>query len=127
MRHRVVGLLVALTVMFGLAACSDDGASASDAPGSAGISQDAVIIDVRDQHEWDAGHLEGAQLLAWNTGEFAAEVGNLDPDAEYFVYCRSGNRAGEAQAFMENNGFTNVTNLGSLEQAADTTSIDIVK
>ena len=50
----------------------------------------------------------------------------LDPDAEYLVYCRSGNRSGQAIALMEQAGFSNLTNLGSLEQAASTTGIQIV-
>lgn len=121
MSARIIGVLLALSAMFGLAACSDD----ADSGGA--VSESAIIIDVRDQSEWDAGHLDGAELVPWNTGEFASQVTTMDPDAEYLIYCRSGNRAGQAQALMEDNGFTNVTNLGSLEEAADETGIEIVK
>lgn len=91
------------------------------------MSADAIIIDVRTPEEYAVGHLEGAQLLDLNGGQFAAEYMNLDPEAEYYVYCRSGNRSGQAVAMMTDAGFTNVTNLGSLEQAAESTGLVIVK
>ena len=51
----------------------------------------------------------------------------LDPgDAEYLVYCRSGNRAGQTTDLMEEAGFSDVTNLGSLEEASEATGISIV-
>ena len=53
MRARIIGVLLALSAMFGLAACSDD----ADSGGA--VSESAIIIDVRDQSEWDAGHLDG--------------------------------------------------------------------
>ncbi|MBN7792543.1 rhodanese-like domain-containing protein [Microbacterium esteraromaticum] len=91
------------------------------------ISTDTVVLDVRTPDEYAGGHLEGSTLLDFNSGELAAAIPNLDPDAEYLVYCRSGNRAGQAIALMEQAGFTTLTNLGSLQQAADATGLPIVK
>ena len=71
-------------------------------------------------------HQEGATLLDFNDGEVAAAIPNLDPEAEYVVYCRSGNRSSQATAMMEQAGFTNVVNLGSLEQASSSTGIPVV-
>ena len=62
-----------------------------------------------------------------NGGQFAAELPNLDPDAEYVVYCRSGNRAGQAVALMEKAGIGAATNAGSLEQAAKATGLAVVE
>ena len=76
---------------------------------------------------YDAGHLEGAKLLDLNSGEFEAALPSLDKAATYVVYCRSGNRSGQAVAMMEDAGFTDVTNLGSLGEAADATGLAIVK
>ncbi|MFC7766956.1 rhodanese-like domain-containing protein [Leucobacter soli] len=73
------------------------------------------------------GHLDGAEQLDFNGGEVAAAIPGLDPDAEYLVYCRSGNRSGQAIALMEQAGFSKLTNLGSLEQAAAATGIEIVR
>lgn len=117
----VVALITALGLSLGLAACGGSPAEEEE------MSSDAIIIDVRTPEEYEAGHLEGAQLLDLNGGQFAAELPNLDPEAEYVVYCRSGNRSGQAVAMMTEAGFTDVTNLGSLEQAADTTGLPIVQ
>ena len=91
------------------------------------MSDNAIILDVRTPGEFAAGHLDGAQLIDYNAGEVPAAIATLDPDAEYLVYCRSGNRASQAIALMEAAGFTQVTNLGSLENAAEATGIEVVR
>lgn len=73
------------------------------------------------------GHLDGAKLLDFNGGAVAEALPNLDPDGEYLIYCRSGNRAGQTITLMEQAGFTNLTNLGSLEQAAKSTGLNITR
>lgn len=120
---RIAALPLGLAALaLGLVACS----AAPAAAGSTEVSADAIILDVRTADEYAGGHLDGAQLLDFNGGEVAAAIPSLDPDAEYLVYCRSGNRSGQAIALMEQAGFSNLTNLGSLEQAASTTGIQIV-
>ena len=110
-----------LTVALGLSACSSGSTGATVTPGA-----DTVILDVRSADEAAAGMLEGAQLIDFNAGEVAQAIPSLDPEAEYLIYCRSGNRAGQTVSLMEQAGFTNVTNLGSLEQAAQATGIAVV-
>lgn len=95
--------------------------------GSVEASADAIILDVRTSEEYSQGHLEGAKLLDFNGGEVASAISNLDPSAEYLVYCRSGNRSGQAIALMEQAGFTDLTNLGSIEQAAEATGLEILR
>jgi rhodanese-related sulfurtransferase len=112
--------LGAAALMLGLSSCS----SAGQEPVQ--LSEDAIVLDVRTPEEFAGGHLEGAQLLDFNSGEFAAALPSLDPEAEYVIYCRSGNRAGQAMALMQRDGIENVTNLGSLEQAAQATGIAVV-
>lgn len=85
-----------------------------------------VLFDVRTAEEWADGRLEGARILDFNGGEVAAAIPSLDPLEEYLVYCRSGNRSGQAMALMQRSGINNVTNLGSLEEAAQTTGLKIV-
>ncbi|MFV0432417.1 MAG: rhodanese-like domain-containing protein [Leucobacter sp.] len=116
--------LSAFALLFGLAACS---ASPSSAANTVEVGADTIILDVRTPAEYAAGHLEGAKMLDFNGGEVAAAIPNLDPKAEYLVYCRSGNRSGQAVALMEQAGFTNLTNLGSLEQAAAATGVEVVR
>lgn len=125
MRRSLTVPLVSIALLLGLAAC----ASAPSSGGSAStieIGEGTILIDVRTPEEHAAGHLEGARLLDFNGGDLAATIPTLDPDAEYLIYCRSGNRSGQAIALMEQAGFTNLTNLGSLEQAAQATQLPIV-
>lgn len=125
MRRLIAIPLSAVALLLGLAACS----SAPDASAGSDILEvggEAILLDVRTAEEYATGHLAGAQLLDFNGGEFAAAIPTLDPEAEYLVYCRSGNRSGQAVALMEQAGFTKLTDLGSLEQASRATGIGIV-
>lgn len=124
MRRTIALTVSVLAVAFGLAACASPTSGGS---GSVTVGSDAIILDVRTAQEHAAGHLDGSRLIDFNAGEVAAAIPTLDPTAEYFVYCRSGNRSGQAIALMEQSGFTNLTNLGSLEQAAAATGISVVR
>lgn len=118
--RRVVALLSALVLTAALAGCT---AASADATA---VDTDTVVLDVRTAEEYAAGHLDGAQLLDLNGGAFAAALPGLDPDAAYLVYCRSGNRSGQAVALMQRAGFTDVTDLGPLARAADATGLAVV-
>lgn len=114
------GLLafLAAVVLLPLAACS--------APEAVGVDADTVVLDVRTQGEYTAGHLDGAALLDLNSGQLQAALPQLDPDATYVVYCRSGNRSGQAVSLMEDAGFTDVTDLGSMSRASTATGLAVV-
>lgn len=86
-----------------------------------------IIIDTRTPAEFAEGHLAGARLIDFNGGEVPGALPALDPHAEYLLYCRSGNRSGQAAALMVAVGFTSATNLGSLDEAAEATGIMIVR
>lgn len=103
-----------------MAACSSEDSSTVE------VNDETVILDVRTPAEYNEGHLDGAQLLDFNAGEVTSAIPTLDPDAEYLIYCRSGNRAGQTTDLMEEAGFSDVTNLGSLEEASEATGISIV-
>ncbi len=70
-----------------------------------------ITLDVRTQGEYAEGHLEGAQLIDFQSGNFENEISSLDKNATYAVYCRSGNRSGQAVKVMHDAGFHNVYNL----------------
>lgn len=112
--------LMVLTV--GLAACTP---SAAQEP-AVTVTKDTILLDVRTAEEFAAGHLDGAIQIDFNAGDIARAIPDLDPNAEYLVYCRSGNRSGQAIEHMRREGFTNLTNLGSLEQASEATGIGII-
>jgi len=92
------------------------------------LSEGTVIIDVRTPAEFASGHLDGAVNIDVQSPDFAAQIMELDPNGEYFVYCRSGNRSGQAIAQMNQMGFNgeNLTNGGSVQNASDLSGIDIV-
>ena len=70
-----------------------------------------VILDVRTPGEFAEGFIEGAQMIDFQSGNFEAEIESLDKDVTYAVYCRSGNRSGQAVKIMQDAGFLNLFNL----------------
>ncbi len=72
---------------------------------------DLVILDVRTLEEFDAGHLEGAEMIDFYRGDFATQLEGLDRDVPYLLYCRSGNRSGQTAAIMADLGFTDVADV----------------
>jgi rhodanese-related sulfurtransferase len=64
------------------------------------IEAGAQLIDVRTDHEFQAGHLPGARQLEMN--QLTAHSAEVDRDRPVLFYCRSGNRSGmAADAFAE--------------------------
>jgi len=75
-------------------------------------SSNAVIIDVRAPEECEEGIIPGAhQLNIFNAALFMAEMDVLDKSKEYFMYCRSGGRSGQACQIMASKGFEKAYNL----------------
>ena len=70
-----------------------------------------VTLDVRTPAEFAEGYIEGARLIDFQSGNFENEIAALDKNATYAVYCRSGNRSGQAVKVMQDAGFTNVFNM----------------
>jgi phage shock protein E len=70
-----------------------------------------VILDVRTPGEFAEGYIEGSLNIDFQSGNFENEIATLDKDATYAVYCRSGNRSGQAVKIMHDAGFHNVYNL----------------
>ncbi|WP_158607317.1 rhodanese-like domain-containing protein [Rhodohalobacter sp. SW132] len=83
-------------------------------------NEPGVIIDVRTQNEFDQGHLAETDLhYDFNSGEFEEKVDDLDKDKTYYLYCRTGNRSGQAADIMKKHGFENVHNIGGFEDLAN--------
>lgn len=117
----LVAVSVAASLTFAVAGCAP-----ATPPSSVEVSADTIILDVRTSAEFDAGHLEGALNLDVQSAEFDALIADLDPGADYLVYCRSGNRAATAIDRMAAQGFGSLANGGGVEQAAQITGLDIV-
>jgi len=81
---------------------------------SAGIETDenAFILDVRTDVEVEDGIIPNAKHIDIYLGqEFIDQVELLDKSKSYYIYCRSGNRSGQACNIMEELGFDNTYNL----------------
>ncbi|MDX9731042.1 MAG: rhodanese-like domain-containing protein [Bdellovibrionales bacterium] len=76
-----------------------------------------IVIDVRTSGEYAEGHVEGALNMDIYESSFRARLSALDKSKSYKVYCRSGNRSGQAERLMKSMGFKDVENMGSLGQA----------
>ncbi len=70
-----------------------------------------VILDVRSQGEYDAGHLCNATLVPLD--ELESRISELLPynNTEIIVYCASGGRSAQASQILVNQGFTKIFNL----------------
>jgi rhodanese-related sulfurtransferase len=108
---KVIALIA--SVLF-LAGCSSSSSAIdlSVTEFSGKVAEAGVItLDVRTPGEFAEGHIEGAQLIDFQSGNFENEISSLDKNATYAVYCRSGNRSGQAVKVMHDAGFHNVYNL----------------
>ena len=69
----------------------------------------AVMVDVREKNEWDAGHLAGAKLIPWSKIRFASSRKKLKelPDDDLIVYChcKAGVRALRAAKKLKEIGY----------------------
>jgi phage shock protein E len=78
------------------------------------VSADPIWIDVRGDEEHAADHIDGDVHVPLATLDAEALAATYGKDAELMLYCRSGNRAGQAQEILKAAGFTNVTNAGGI-------------
>jgi len=67
------------------------------------------ILDVRQQEEYDAGHIDNAVLIPLNV--LPGRYSELPRDKTIVVYCRSGGRSARAVAFLRAQGFANAFSL----------------
>ncbi len=71
------------------------------------------VLDVREDHEWEAGHIEGALHIP--LGDLADRRGEIDPAARTVVVCHLGGRSARATAYLVHNGFDAVNLDGGME------------
>lgn len=78
-------------------------------------TQNVVILDVREQNEYDGGHIPGAVLLPVGTIDEASAAEVIpDKDSTVLVYCRSGNRSKTASSKLAELGYTNIYEFGGI-------------
>jgi sulfur-carrier protein adenylyltransferase/sulfurtransferase len=77
-----------------------------------------ILIDVREPHEWDIAHIEGARLIP--LGQLPEYLGQLDGHAEIVTHCHHGARSMKALQLLKGAGFSRVRSLaGGIDAWAD--------
>jgi len=75
-----------------------------------------IVIDVRTPEEFEEGHLIKSDYnYNFLSGEFEEKMQGFDKSETYYLYCRTGNRSGQAMEIMKKAGFENVYNIGGFE------------
>lgn len=73
--------------------------------------QQVVVVDVRTNAEWNAGHLKNAKHIDISKPDFDTRISELKKDATVIVYCAVGGRSSRAAGILSKNGFKKVYNL----------------
>lgn len=76
------------------------------------IPTGAKILDVREDYEWEEGHIEGAQHLVLS--ELPARYGEVPLDEDVYVICRAGGRSAQAVQYLNNYGFDAINVAGGM-------------
>ena len=67
------------------------------------------VLDVREPHEYQIAHLEGARLLPLST--LAQQIAKLSPDQSYYIHCHAGGRSLKAVQFLREQGFKHLKSV----------------
>lgn len=116
---------LALLAAFIVAGCGNDDSSEVEAVRAATAAEAVemlearTVVDVRTPAEYAAGHVAGAVNIDVEASDFAERVAELDPEAPYLLYCRSGRRSAIAAEIMAEAGFTDIIDAGGLEPLAE--------
>jgi len=115
---RILPLMISLLLLAGCGRNTTDGSYQQITQEEAKEmmdNQEVIVLDVREQDEYDSGHILGAVLLPVGTinEDSAAEV-IPEKDSTVLVYCRSGNRSKTASSALVELGYTNVYEFGGI-------------
>ena len=80
---------------------------------------DAPVIDVRTPGEYASGHLAGAENVDVQAPDFRDRIAAMDlGDGPVYLYCRSGNRSGQATKILRQMGHGGAVNVGGFDALA---------
>jgi rhodanese-related sulfurtransferase len=117
-----LGVLISLLMMIAVAGCSNPASTTSALAGEDNSLQnlpvnisiatvdslrqrdDVVLIDVREDWEYAAGHIPGTVLIP--LGQLSSRLAEIPTDKTVIAVCRSDNRSGQATRFLKERGFT---------------------
>jgi len=113
-RKLLLAFLVALLVLPG---CSQPKPAPTKTESPPLTQSGPKIIDVRSPHEYADGHLAGAINIPYDQiGQRISQV-TTNKSEPLLIHCRSGGRSAMAKAALQARGYTNVTDLGSMDNA----------
>ena len=114
-------LLIMLCVLSGCASVKEEQNKAAykqisqeEAKEMMGRDDGHVIVDVRRQDEYDAGHIPGAILIPNESIGCDSPEALPDYDQVILIYCRSGNRSKQASEKLAAMGYTNIYEFGGI-------------
>ena len=76
------------------------------------LGSDAVVLDVREDYEWAAGHAPDAVHIPLD--QLPDRLDELDPDTDLAVICRTGGRSARATQWLEAHGYSAVNVTGGM-------------
>jgi rhodanese-related sulfurtransferase len=76
------------------------------------FDRSAVLLDVREDDEWQRGHAPDARHIPM--GEIPGRLGELDTDATLFVVCHAGGRSSRVAQYLARNGYQAVNVTGGM-------------
>ena len=122
MKNRILRIVLLVAVL--LAACGQDiekdreavyvNITAEEAKQIMDGEEGYIILDVREQDEYDAGHIPGAILIPYTQIKEKANEMLTDKDQLILVYCRSGRRSKIAAETLVELGYTNIKEFGGI-------------
>ena len=107
-------------VFSGLIVFADDKNEASQ-------SFNPILIEVRTHAEWYDGHIETAIHIPLDKISNTIEGIIEDKDQVIYLYCRSGNRSGQAEIALKSIGYVNAKNIGGIKEASTNLLLKILK
>ena len=70
------------------------------------------LIDVREEHEWNAGHHPDAIQIP-------ESMDNIQEKTKYIIICRSGHRSGKVAAYLDSQGYESFNMIGGMRQFSE--------
>jgi rhodanese-related sulfurtransferase len=106
---KIIVVIITISIMFGIFKNIFSNADTTQMKDI--ISKGAFLVDVRTPAEFAEGHVNGSVNIPLD--QIAANLDKFKGKENIVVFCRSGNRSGQAKSILEQNGFANVTNGGT--------------
>lgn len=110
----LVGLVAVAVIVGSIFLLANGNQPAANTTQANTLASGTLILDVRTPEEYNSAHVASAALFPV-TDLQAGKFPKVSKDSPIAVYCRSGNRSKVATLALKQAGFTNVTDIGGLD------------